>query len=218
MVRCTLALTPDIVAMATAAYVAGCTIRGIAREFELNRTELRLELRRLGVLICLGPKNEGYRSDVRARVQQRYHRWSTEGRAKMVALYLAGESMGQISRMLGCDRKSVTRALKEAEVYRPHVFPVTCRLSQPPVESFLGVASDCAIARALNCSSSTVSRYRRKVGIQTAAPALMGRHRRYCLDTPRLFGGSRHEICADDSWSDWLEESGATVSYLRCRG
>ncbi|MBB4099780.1 hypothetical protein GGR46_003352 [Sphingomonas kyeonggiensis] len=33
----------------------------------------------------------------------------------------------------------------------------------------------------------------------------------FSIDAPRLNGGSRHELYKDPAWSDWLEESGATV-------
>jgi len=136
-----------------------------------------------------------------------------EQRDDMIRLYLAGKNLEVIAKTYGRDPTAISRVMRRAGVLRPNPRPIIDRLNDPIVIQLLGKVPDRRLAAALGCHRSTVKRHRRgrKIsGYRRKAREDLPRPMLWSLDAG-YYSLNYHDVIKDDSCSDWLEESGATV-------
>lgn len=129
----------------------------------------------------------------------------------VVAEYIAGKSIPRIAREHDFGKQWVGKIIKAAGVSRGRFGPFKNQLLLQPLHGMMGKVFDATLARELGCHRSTVSWVRRGQGIRAYTPPNSPPIRIYSIDAPRFLGGSFHEVHRDHSWSNWLEEMGATV-------
>lgn len=185
---------PQLRAKAIELYLAGGSATGIARMLNVPFLSLYSALSRSGMLRPLRPES-----------------W-IHARGEAVISYVAGATLRGAAAAHEIGFLALRGELRRRGLLRPYArAPRVEALLDPRVMCMLGCASDQFIAKALGCGKTAVWRRRTSLGIAPYRPPPVAPIRISSIDAPRPLGGSFHDVQKDDTWSDWLEEAGATV-------
>ncbi|UUL83455.1 helix-turn-helix domain-containing protein [Sphingomonas qomolangmaensis] len=126
-------------------------------------------------------------------------------------LYDSGMSDAKIARSIGRDKFTISHWRTRYGLPAHFITPPSQQRHFPTL--YENGQNDSDIARIVGCHRSAVQRWRKRSGFPKiqARRRILPRVRIISLDYAFESGATFHSIIADESWSNWLEENGATV-------